>query len=121
MTGIIGVLKYIAFEREVIRMLCVNRTICVYTSRYFKSARTFGFPVALCVCPDLGTAWLVPAENRLSKKPYRSMRSAILCSIADFGIRDCRDADELTGILRGLEADRIEYADDCDEWQYIYG
>ena len=119
MTGIIGILKYMAFERQLIRLLCVNRTIHIYTSRYFKSTQTYGFPVALCVCPDLGIAWLVPSEKKLSDKRYRNNRGDILRSIAKFGIINCRSTEELTVILRGLEANRTEYADDCDEWQYV--
>ena len=120
MTGILGLIKYMAFERQVRQMLCVDRTIYIYTSPYFRSRQTLGFPSALCLCPDIGKAWLVPAEKKLSDIRYRSMKSSILCAIADFGIKDCRSADDLIGILQELGADRVKYTDRCDEWHYMF-
>lgn len=120
MTAIIGLLKYIAFERQVQKMLCVDRTIYIYTSPYFRCGQTLGFPSALCLCPDIGKLWLVPAEKMLSDVPDIKRKGAILCAIADFGIRDCRCADELIGILRELEAEKIENSVSDDDWRSMF-
>lgn len=120
MTGIIDNLKYLTFERHVQQMLCVNRTIYIYTSPYFRCGLIFGFPVAFCLCPDICKAWLVPADSLLSEEPYRKKRSAILKAIADFGIRNCSNENDLLNILQELGAERVGACVSDDDWHSMF-
>ena len=76
----------------------------IYTSPDFQCDQTDGFPTSLCVCWSKGKAWLKLNENILADRDemeldyYRD-----LC--ADFGIRNCFDAEDFNNLLKELGED----------------
>ena len=83
----------------------------IHTSPDFQCDQTGGFPVSLCACFEKGKAWLELNYNVAEDVDVSAYEK--LC--ADFGIRQCCDAEQFNGILRELGEDAIQSGELFDE------
>lgn len=94
----------------------------IYTSPDFQCDQTGGFPTSLCVCWEKGKAWLAPNDFMITDLPDGQAKD-ILDACAEYGIRDCEDAEDFNNLLRGLGEDAFQTAylpsEDEDEGMVI--
>lgn len=78
----------------------------LYVSPDFQCDQTGGFPTSLCCCWGKGKAWLVLNEFMMEQEEELTLRE----QCADFGIRNCYDAEDFNNILFELGRDAIDIA-----------
>ena len=76
----------------------------LYISPDFQCDQTGGFPTSLCVCWEKCKAWLVPNESMITDE-QEIWELEEQC--AEFGIRNCYDAEDFNNILRELGQDAV--------------
>jgi hypothetical protein len=77
----------------------------VYVSPDFQCEQTEGFPTSLCVNWEKGKAWLALNQSMIEKGEDVSHFEK-LCE--DYGIRECRSAEQFNDLLRGLGEEALE-------------
>ncbi len=120
MNGLIGYIRYSAYERAVRQILDAEKAVYIYISAFFRCKQAPGCRAALCVCAEQGKAWIMPDEKRMRKTTDRKKKKAILHSFAEFGIRSCSCMDDLMSILQELGRDAVKRAFSQDEKQAIF-
>lgn len=101
-------MTYTDFEKEVQAIIQSESAFTIHTSPDFQCDQTGGYPTSLCVSWEQNKAWLalndlLPTEG-CDIAMYRQM-------CADFGIRNCYDAEDFNRLLRELGRDAIESAE----------
>ncbi len=97
------------FDRELKKLNKETSWLDICISPDFQCDQTEGFPTSLCVNWKAGKAWLELNESVIADMDepeldyYRE-----LC--ADYGIRDCGDAEQFNELLRGLGEDAYQSA-----------
>ena len=86
-----------------------------YVSPDFQSDQTGGFPASLCVNWDTEQAWLA-LNYSLVKSGQDVSEYEQMC--ADYGIRNCHNAEQFNDILRELGEDAIQSGEIIDD-KYI--
>ena len=102
-------MKYDEFKKAVDRIIEVADTLMIHISPSFQSDQTLGFPSSLCVCWEQGKAWLAPNDFMISDLPD-DQAQAVLDACAEYGIRNCEDAEGFNNLLRGLGQDAVDSA-----------
>ena len=85
----------------------IENTGEVYTSPDFQCDQTGGFPTSLCVCWEQNKAWL--SLNRMMIEDGQDL-SLYEQMCADYGIRNCCDAEQYNELLKGLGEDAYNTA-----------
>lgn len=79
----------------------------IYTSPDFQCDQTGGFPTSLCVSWEHEVAWLRLNESMINDgqdvSEYEQM-------CANFGVRDCADAEDFNNLLKELGEDAYDTA-----------
>lgn len=102
-------MKYDEFNKAVDSIIEKEDSLMIHTSPDFQCDHTLGFPTSLCVCWEQGKAWLAPNESMMSDLSDDQVKD-ILDACADYGIRNCYDAEDFNNLLRGLGQDAIDSA-----------
>lgn len=87
-------------------------TFEIYVSPDFQCDQTGGFPCSLCVCWEQGKAWLQLNESMIGGNEDVSAYEQ-MC--ADYGIRQCWNAEQFNELLEGLGRDACDNAYLWDE------
>lgn len=97
------------YEDKIKGIISDASIVDIHTSPDFQCDQTDGFPTSLCVHWEKGKAWLELNEHLIMDRDemeldyYRQ-----LC--ADYGIRNCADAEDFNTLLRQLGEDAYENA-----------
>ncbi len=95
------------YEDRVKGIIAGASIVDIHTSPDFQCDQTDGFPTSLCVHWDKGKAWLTLnahlVDDDTDVTPY-------LQGCADFGIRDCADAEDFNNLLKRLGEDAVDSA-----------
>lgn len=97
-------MKYDEFKKAVDRIIEDEDTLMIHVSPDFQCDQTLGFPTSLCVCWEQGKAWLAPNDFMMSDVPDDQAQD-VLNACAEYGIRNCEDAEDFNNLLRGLGQD----------------
>ena len=110
-------MKYDEFKKAVDRIIEDEDTLMIHVSPDFQCDQTLGFPTSLCVCWEQGKAWLAPNDFMMSDVPDDQAQD-VLNACAEYGIRNCEDAEDVNNLLRGLGQDAMDNAwlPDDEEW-----
>ena len=84
-------------------------TLMIHVSPDFQCDQTLGFPTSLCVCWEQGKAWLAPNDFMMSDLPDDQAQD-VLNACAEYGIRNCEDAEDFNNLLRGLGQNAMDNA-----------
>lgn len=95
------------FEQEIEKILGDDDSTGLYISPDFQCDQTGGIPTSLCVCWEKGKAWLAANESMITDESEVLMLEK---QCAEYGIRDCVDAEDFNNLLRGLGEDAIDNA-----------
>ncbi len=79
----------------------------LYTSPDFQCEQTGGFPTSLRVCWEKNKAWLVLNETLIEEGQDMSVPRY---QCAKFGIKECRDVEQYSRILKELGGEAYEQA-----------
>lgn len=102
-------MKLDKFEKELEAIKKDAGFLKIHTSPDFQCDQTSGFPVLLCACWEKGKAWLEPNENLLADRNEEEQNYYRSCC-ADFGIRNCPDAEAFNDLLHELGEDAVQSA-----------
>lgn len=102
-------MKYDEFKKAVDRIIEDEDTLMIHVSPDFQCDQTLGFPTSLCVCWEQGKAWLAPNDFMMSDVPDDQAQD-VLNACAEYGIRNCEDAEDFNNLLRGLGQDAMDNA-----------
>lgn len=102
-------MKYDEFKKAVDRIIEDEDTLMIHVSPDFQCDQTLGFPTSLCVCWEQGKAWLAPNDFMMSDLPDDQAQD-VLNACAEYGIRNCEDAEDFNNLLRGLGQDAMDNA-----------
>ncbi|MBQ3194993.1 MAG: hypothetical protein IJB65_00855 [Clostridia bacterium] len=95
------------YEDEIIELIKDASIIDIHTSPDFQCDQTDGFPTSLCVNWDKGKAWLTLnyhlVDDDMDITQY-------LQGCAEFGIRNCVDAEDFDNLLDILGEDAYQSA-----------
>lgn len=106
-------MKYDEFKKAVDRIIEDEDTLMIHVSPDFQCDQTLGFPTSLCVCWEQGKAWLAPNDFMMSDLPDDQAQD-VLNACAEYGIRNCEDAEDFNNLLRGLGQDMARFAEPED-------
>lgn len=95
------------FEEELQEILQDVDLVDLYTSPDFQCDQTGGFPTSLQVCWDKNKAWLVLNDSLIEEGQDVSVPRY---QCAKFGIRECRDVEQYSRILKELGGEAYEQA-----------
>lgn len=93
------------FEEDLQEILRDINSMDLYTSPDFQCEQTGGFPTFLQVCWEKNKAWLVLNETLIEEGQDVS---APRYQCAKFGIRECRDVEQYSRILKELGEEAYE-------------
>lgn len=106
------------FKQALKQIVEDDNTIMIHVSPDFQCDQSLGYPVSLCASREQGKAWLAP--NELILREDQDI-SDVWQACADFGIKDCHDADSFNSLLKLLGEEAYESAyippEDPDEGQ----
>ncbi len=95
------------YENRIKDIIADATIVDIHTSPDFQCDQTDGFPSSLCVHWEKGKAWSTlnahMIEDGTDITPY-------LQGCADYGIRNCADAEDFNTLLRQLGEDAYENA-----------
>ena len=95
------------FEEELEEIMQGVDWLDLYTSPDFQCEQTEGFPTSLQVCWEKNKAWLVLNETLIKEGQDVSVPRY---QCAKFGIRECRDVEQYSRILKELGNEAYEEA-----------
>ena len=102
-------MKYDEFKKAVDRIIEDENTMMISVSEEFQCDQTLGFPTSLCVCWEQGKAWLAPSIFLITELSD-DKKQEVLEACAEYGIRDCKNAEDYDQLLRGLGQDAVDNA-----------
>lgn len=95
------------FEEDLQEILQDVNSLDLYTSPDFQCEQTGGFPTSLQVCWEKNKAWLVLNETLIEEGQDMSVPRY---QCAKFGIKECRDVEQYSRILKELGTEAYEQA-----------
>ena len=95
------------FEEDLQEILRDINSMDLYTSPDFQCEQTGGFPTSLQVCWEKNKAWLVLNESLIEEGQDMSVPRY---QCAKFGIKECRDVEQYSRILKELGEEAYEQA-----------